>query len=205
MLATKGVKKPTAEKALEALAAAGKLVRKEYGKSKIYWPSQEGRAALTPEESAAKQARIKELQDELRGVEEQVVAQRRELAASNSSHTDEQMQDSAAEAQQKQAANATKLAGLRSGARLISAADVAAVEKACKTMVELWGRHRRDFRSLWNNVSEGLSGKEEALFEEMGVDSDKMVGADFEGAKALSQPVSKGAKPVGQPGKKARR
>ena len=39
------------------------------------------------------------------------------------------MQDSAAEAQQKQAANATKLAGLRSGARLISAADVAAVEK----------------------------------------------------------------------------
>ena len=27
-------------------------------------------------------------------------------------------------------------------------------------MVELWGRHRRDFRSLWNNVSEGLSGKE---------------------------------------------
>lgn len=32
---------------------------------------------------------------------------------------------------------------------------------------------------------------QEALFEEMGVDSDKMVGADFEGAKALVQPVKK--------------
>ena len=32
---------------------------------------------------------------------------------------------------------------------------------------------------------------QEALFEEMGVESDKAVGADFEGAKALLQPMKK--------------
>lgn len=32
---------------------------------------------------------------------------------------------------------------------------------------------------------------QEAVFEEMGVDSDKSVGADFEGAKALMQPIKK--------------
>lgn len=32
---------------------------------------------------------------------------------------------------------------------------------------------------------------QEVLFEEIGVDSDKMVGADFEGAKALLQPIKK--------------
>jgi hypothetical protein len=58
-------------------------------------------------------------------------------------------------------------------------------------MLDKWALYRRQFRSVWDAVSEGLDGKEEALFEEMGVDSDKMVGADFEGAKALLQPPKK--------------
>jgi hypothetical protein len=32
---------------------------------------------------------------------------------------------------------------------------------------------------------------QEAVFEEMGVETDKAVGADFEGAKALAQPLKK--------------
>lgn len=32
---------------------------------------------------------------------------------------------------------------------------------------------------------------QESLFEEIGIDSDKMVGADLEGAKALVQPPKK--------------
>jgi len=34
-------------------------------------------------------------------------------------------------------------------------------------------------------------GLQDALFEEIGVESDKMVKADFEGVKALVQPVKK--------------
>ena len=49
MLASKGVKKGQAEKALDSLAEKGKIVRKEFGKTKIYFPSQEGLAELAPE------------------------------------------------------------------------------------------------------------------------------------------------------------
>jgi len=49
MLASQGVKKSQAEKALDALADKGSIVRKEFGKTKIYFPSQEGIAELEPE------------------------------------------------------------------------------------------------------------------------------------------------------------
>ena len=49
MLASQGVKKAQADKALAALAAAGKIVVKEFGKTKIYYPSQQGLPQLAPE------------------------------------------------------------------------------------------------------------------------------------------------------------
>ena len=49
MLASQGVKKSQAEKALDALADKGSIIRKEFGKTKIYFPSQEGLAELQPE------------------------------------------------------------------------------------------------------------------------------------------------------------
>ena len=51
MLASQGVKKTQAEKALDALAEKGKVMRKEFGKTKIYFTSQEGLAELEPEVS----------------------------------------------------------------------------------------------------------------------------------------------------------
>ena len=49
MLATHGVKKAQAENALDALADQGKVVRKEFGKTKIYYPSQDNSTVLSPE------------------------------------------------------------------------------------------------------------------------------------------------------------
>jgi hypothetical protein len=49
MLATRGVKKPQADRALASLAESGKIVCKEFGKTKIYWPSQNGLEQLEPD------------------------------------------------------------------------------------------------------------------------------------------------------------
>lgn len=49
MLASQGVKKTQADKALAALAEAGKIVCKEFGKTKVYYASQEGLPQLEPE------------------------------------------------------------------------------------------------------------------------------------------------------------
>lgn len=192
MLATKGVKKAGAEKALEALVEKGKVVRKEFGKTKIFWPSQEGLAALSPEEAVARQARLKAVQEEAKTASEAVAVLRKELAAANSTMTIEQLHARVAELSAAKVANAAKLAELKGGgARLVSAGDVQKAEKSCLAMVDAWARHRRQFRAVWDAVSEGLEGKEESLFEEIGIDSDKMVGADLEGAKALVQPPKK--------------
>lgn len=49
MLASQGVRKPAADRALAALAAEGKLVLKEFGKTKIYFPPQGALPTLDPE------------------------------------------------------------------------------------------------------------------------------------------------------------
>jgi hypothetical protein len=52
-------------------------VRKEFGKQKIYYSSQEGLATLSPEESAARQQRLREAQEAAKAEEEAVAALRR--------------------------------------------------------------------------------------------------------------------------------
>jgi len=60
-----------------ALVGCWPQVRKEFGKQKLFIPSQEGLAAHTPEQKAAAEARKKELEGQLRQEEEAVVALRR--------------------------------------------------------------------------------------------------------------------------------
>lgn len=49
MLASQGIKKGQAEKTLIALAQSGKIICKEFGKTKVFYLSQEGLAQLDPE------------------------------------------------------------------------------------------------------------------------------------------------------------
>jgi hypothetical protein len=106
MLACQGVKKTQADKALAALAEAGKIVVKEFGKTKIYYPLQQGLVQLAPEvrgvgaphflppwrgeiftpsrtpfvpsqEKAAKMAEIKELGAQVKAQDEAVAALKR--------------------------------------------------------------------------------------------------------------------------------
>lgn len=51
--------------------------RKEFGKTKLYTPSQEGLAALDPAEAAQRHADIKRLQEECQGVDAEVAALRK--------------------------------------------------------------------------------------------------------------------------------
>ena len=52
-------------------------MRKEFGKQKLYIPSQEGLAALGPEEHAAKREAIKQLQEACKAEDEAVAALRK--------------------------------------------------------------------------------------------------------------------------------
>lgn len=72
MLATQGVKKTQAEKALLALAQKGKVRMKEFGKTKIFFRSQEGLPELDPDEKAKKMKEIKELSEKVKAADDVV-------------------------------------------------------------------------------------------------------------------------------------
>lgn len=88
----------------------------------------------------------------------------------------EQLQARVESLQAESTALEAKLAALRSGAPLMSAADVAAVETTFTRLMDAWGRRRRMFLNIWDGVSENMDGNRSALFEEIGVETDEAVG-----------------------------
>ena len=65
----------------------------------------------------------------------------------------------------------------RSGAGpQISAADVTAVESRLKAKLDVWATRRRIFNNIWSDISENIDGKQSAIFEDIGIESDESVG-----------------------------
>ncbi|KIZ06400.1 hypothetical protein MNEG_1546 [Monoraphidium neglectum] len=178
-LAVKGIKKTAVQKALDSLAAAGKLTAKEFGKTKIYLPPQDGLEVLSKEELDAKKAELKALQAELAEEQKGLRETEEELRGWETSLTAEQLRKQVEELKAKAAAQATKLEGLSSGATLVTADERAAVEKAFVAAMDAWRKRRGIFRGIWDTISEGLEGKQADLFEEIGVDTDEAAGVSF--------------------------
>jgi 26S proteasome regulatory subunit, ATPase 3, interacting protein len=79
-------------------------------------------------------------------------------------------------------------AGLRSGAKLVSAEERRAAELALRSTLDVWRKRRSVFRGIWDTISEGLEGKQSDLFEEMGVDTDEAAGLTYAQVEALLAP-----------------
>lgn len=161
---------------MAALAEAGKLTCKEFGKTKIYVAVQEGLAELSAEEKVSKLQQIEELKARYKQEEESVSSLRKELAAMSSTLTVEEIQQEIAKLTTQTQELGAKLAALRGGATLVSSEEVAAVEAQVSQALDGWRRHKRIFMSIWHQVSENMDGKQADLFEEIGVDSDETIG-----------------------------
>ncbi|KAG7667917.1 putative Homologous-pairing protein 2-like protein [Nannochloris sp. 'desiccata'] len=193
MLASQGVKKSQAEKALDALADKGSIVRKEFGKTKIYFPSQEGLAELEPEEKAAKLEEIRSLAEQVKKMDVDVAALRKEVTASSASLSVEQLQEKFTSLQERSEILNKKLASHRSGAGpKISASDVSAAETKLQRMLDVWSKRRRTFMNLWSEMSENIEGKQADIFEDIGVDTDEAVGETLEMYRKLLASNKKG-------------
>ncbi|RMZ55035.1 hypothetical protein APUTEX25_005661, partial [Auxenochlorella protothecoides] len=177
MLASQGFKKAQVEKALMALAEAGKISCKEFGKQKLFIPSQEGLPELDAAEKDAKLSRISQLQQSRKEFEAEISAQRKELAQLNSVLTVEELQAQIATRLQQVQEAETKLAAHRGGGIVaVSAEDVAAAEQRFATGLTAWERYRRMFRDIWDTVSENLEANQADVFEDMGVETDEAIG-----------------------------
>ncbi|EIE19318.1 TBPIP-domain-containing protein [Coccomyxa subellipsoidea C-169] len=143
-LAQYGVKKTQAQKALDTLSEASKIVCKEFGKTKIYMALQNNGDDLTKE--------LKDLQCTL---------------------TAEQLQSKIDELKKQWEETNARLGPLKSSTKLVTALERQAVEKAFTESMDHWAKRKRMFKAIWDQVSENIDQNVKELWEEIGVESDE--------------------------------
>eukprot|EP00850_Spirogloea_muscicola_P001108 SM000004S14978 [mRNA] locus=s4:519094:520476:- [translate_table: standard] len=157
-----GIKKTTAQKALDNLADAGHITSKEYGKQKIYLARQDQIELPSPEDlEAGKRA------------SEQLALQ---LRLAKSSLTYDQIQEQIQKLTDENKAMNEKLSCLRDGAVLMPTEERITVDKSFETSIALWRRRKRAFRDLWDMITENLPGDPKELQVELGIETDEEAG-----------------------------
>ncbi|GFR44920.1 hypothetical protein Agub_g6006 [Astrephomene gubernaculifera] len=183
--ATTGLKKAQVSKAVDALVAEGKIISKEFGKTKLFIPPQTGLKVLSKEEFDSKKASVKQLQEQCQKEATEVKQLEAELAQLRSALSEEEISRQTAELTKKLSDDESKLRLLKAGTVLITAEERQAVEKRLLTNLEWWRKRRAMFKSIWSVLSESLDGKQSELFEEAGVETDEAAGADMAEAERL--------------------
>eukprot|EP00878_Enallax_costatus_P011562 GHUV01012070.1.p1 GENE.GHUV01012070.1~~GHUV01012070.1.p1 ORF type:complete len:226 (+),score=73.69 GHUV01012070.1:308-985(+) len=178
-LQSAGIKKTAVQKACDALVDSGQIVCKEFGKTKLYMPKQEGLEVLPKEELDSKKAELKQLQEQLTAAHKAVKAAESELRSWQSSFTVEELRVRVAELSSTRDQQLNKLQGLRSGAKLVSPEERRTTEASFRQALDCWRKRRSVFRSIWDTISEGIEGKQADLFEEMGVDTDEAASVTY--------------------------
>ncbi|KAK9839241.1 hypothetical protein WJX81_003677 [Elliptochloris bilobata] len=184
-LAQFGIKKPQVQRALDTLCEGSKITCKEFGKAKIYLPLQPDEAGLSKEELEALQQSNAVLQEVLRAASEDVASKEKELQGLSCSLTVEQLDARSAELTEQLAEVSKRLGDLRAGAKLVSPAERAALEKAFAAAMGHWAKRRRIFRGVWDQVSENIDQNVRELWEEIGVETDEAAGADLSALQQL--------------------
>lgn len=168
------MKKSQADKALASLAGQGQIVCKEFGKTKIYFATQEDRVTLSDEEMKEKVSRIEALKKDVAGMAEAVGALQQEYRKLKSSKTLGEMEDEYAALQREAEELDGKLAVLRNGeVEQISPAEIKGVEKSIESCLTAWKSRKRIFKNVWDTVSENLNGNQKDLFESIGIEEDE--------------------------------
>eukprot|EP00879_Flechtneria_rotunda_P018794 GHRR01019727.1.p2 GENE.GHRR01019727.1~~GHRR01019727.1.p2 ORF type:complete len:174 (+),score=62.26 GHRR01019727.1:216-737(+) len=148
-LQSQGIKKTAVQKACDSLVESGKVVCKEFGKTKLYIPKQEGLQVLSKEEMDAKKAELKQLQEQLVASHKAAKDTEAELRSWQSSMTAAELSANVAELTTLRDSQAAKLAGLRNGAKLVSPEERKQTETALRTAMNIWRKRRSVFKSIW--------------------------------------------------------
>lgn len=159
---------------MASLASKGEIVCKEFGKTKIYFASQENRATLSDEELRDKMSRIEGLKKEVAGMAEAVGVLQQECKKLQSSKTLGEMEKEYDGLKGEAEELDGRLAVLRNGeVKQISPVEIKEVEKSIDSCLTAWKSRKRSFKNVWDTVSENLNGNQKDLFESIGIEEDE--------------------------------
>ncbi|KAJ3101212.1 hypothetical protein HDU97_001563 [Phlyctochytrium planicorne] len=136
-------------KVLTNLVEEGRIHGKANGKQWVYCPKQEQGDLLSAED-------LGKVEEDLKRVTAELEVLRGEIASTMS-----------------------RLAQLRQGEVVISEAERKRISKEYNMYRGLWKQRKKLFKDAWNMITENLPGKPQELMETLGIETDEMVGVDF--------------------------
>jgi hypothetical protein len=169
------IPKSKCDKTLAKLASGDNpaVILKEFGKSKVYYISQEGLPALTDEEISGKNAELIELREAIGEREASFSALKSELRTYESRKTIEELKDTILALEKEEGMLAAKLEERVSGGVVaIKKEDVDKVENEVKKNLQLWRKRKRSFNDIWGELAENMDVNQKTVWDKIGVEMD---------------------------------
>ncbi|KAI0755952.1 TBPIP-domain-containing protein [Irpex lacteus] len=185
------VPKTATQKILVALAEKGELVQKTYGKTTFFVANQANLEDMPVE-------KLKALEDEYKVIEEsnkllvaEVKAANTELAKLKATPTSEELNVQLFETASLVSKTKARLEPLRSGASLVSAEELATLDKEWTLWRAEWVKRKKVFATFWALATEASSVSEvNTLSEELGIETDTSEHAKLEKSSLCVPPQS---------------
>ncbi|KAG5646229.1 hypothetical protein DXG03_004056 [Asterophora parasitica] len=167
------VPKTQAQKILVALAEKGQLVQKTYGKTTFFVVNQATLDSVSVDKLAALEAEQKTIDEENKLLTAELRTASLELTKLKTAPSDEKLACEITDAEKSVATLLARLKPLRSGAPMISAADLAQVDADWIKWRAEWVKRRKVFTTFWQLATDALPPQDATnLAEDLGVEVD---------------------------------
>eukprot|EP00667_Euglena_gracilis_P015737 EG_transcript_16379 len=176
------IKKATAEKALAALHAAGKITCKDLKKQKVYMARQEDFEVPDADEVARMETGIKSLTEEVAMLERETKALASTLQQLQTQMSDEDLAKDIRAKSQAAAEMEAKLQSLRQGTVLVDEARKAKAVAQYEHYRAAWRTRKRMAKDIIDAVC-GDAKRPKDLMEELGIETDEQLQVTLEGTE----------------------
>ncbi|KNE63512.1 hypothetical protein AMAG_08634 [Allomyces macrogynus ATCC 38327] len=197
------VSKTIVSKTLAALADRGEITCKTFGKSSIYFPLQNDDDAESPDDLSKMDQEITDLSGKADELKAAIASMSKELASLNASLPTTDLAVQVAILTDANDVAESRLTSLRRAAEgdgepLVTAADRAAAMTRHATMRKAWVKRRRMFKDMWDLITENVPRKPAELMDELGIETDEMVGVELASIPEVVPPAAEGRKGKGR-------
>jgi len=168
-------------KALDSLAAEGKIRSKTYNKQTVYVADQSQLPCVDEAEIQSMEKKTVEVSACLKQSLEECKQLESELAALTSSLTTDEAKKELIKLSAECEQMVQRLHGLKNHVNAVSPAERTAIVKAHTLYVSEWRKRKRLCNEIVNAILEGYPKSKKELLEEVGIETDEDVGAKLPG------------------------
>ncbi|KAK8821820.1 hypothetical protein WA556_002265, partial [Blastocystis sp. ATCC 50177/Nand II] len=168
----KEVKKPYVVRILSKLAQEGKIIEKEYGKSKVYFADQNQFPSVSDQELKEMDNEINALTAESSSLQEELTRLRNEVKELSSSLTDEDLEKGIATMTEETKQMKERVEKLK-GSETIDPKELESLRTEVTRVQKIWRQRRNQCREMVGNLAEGMDKKDSEVNEMVGLETEE--------------------------------